>query len=191
VTLEQRQHGHGGVEQALDIGIDHLLPVLEPGAGDGLAAQRQAAIVEEAGDGTEIGGERRDGGLDALLVREVERGGVDEAGELGLERFQPLDAAACSDDLPAVPGEQPRRGGTETGGGAGDENDRHLKLLGVGEKVDGDVGARARAGDQVIVAEIDAFNMFPVAGLGKEAVLGVALEQPGPDRFARDVDENG
>ncbi|MNF14474.1 hypothetical protein D3C80_2167040 [compost metagenome] len=50
------------------------------------------------------------------------------AAQLVLQRLQAFQAAPGEHQRPAVGGETPRRGATETGGGAGDEDDlAHLQ----------------------------------------------------------------
>ena len=111
------------MQQAHDVGLDHLAPVVFANVGNGALAERQPAIVEQAVDGREIRGQGVDGAGNAVAVGQIHFPDMDLARrEFAGKRSQPVEAAAEAGDLPALLREMPCGGGAETGGGASDEN---------------------------------------------------------------------
>ena len=97
------QHGARHGHQALAVGVDHLVPVVERRLVRRLEPQRQAGVVDQQIDRREIGRQPGDRLRHGRAVAHVER--QDEqplVAELGAQRFQPIDAPTRGDD--AMPG---------------------------------------------------------------------------------------
>ena len=98
-------------EQALDIGVDHGLPVIEVALVFGFEAEGQAGIIDEYVDLLPLLGQAFDGLAGGLAVADVE--GEDEhLGALGLQLladgFQLLYVTASQDESVAIGGELAR-----------------------------------------------------------------------------------
>ena len=120
-----RQNGASAIQQALDVGVHHALPVVHGTLMGRFQAERQSGVVHQQIHLGEVGGQRSDGGVYRRFVAHVECNSVDRDGrsQFGAQGFQTILAAATDDQMPAVSGELASAGGAETGGDAGDESD--------------------------------------------------------------------
>ena len=108
-------------DEGRDVGRDHRAPVVELRLLRGLGAERQAGVVDEEVDVAPVGGQAVERGGGGGVVGDVEGERVDRIAQFGLQRVEPVGAAAGGDDAPAGADEFLGGGGTDAGGGAGDE----------------------------------------------------------------------
>jgi hypothetical protein len=136
------EDGAGGVEEALDVGVHHLVPVARVALLDGFEAAAEAGVVDEDVDLGPVGGEVAEGVGDDAGVADVE---LDEVGfgtvgllQLGREGFEPLLTAGGEDEAGAGGGEGARAGRTDARAGSGDEDgageSTHLQTSGGDEE---------------------------------------------------------
>ena len=119
-----RQDRVGHRHQTFDVGVDHLLPVVEIGALGRLEAAREPGVVDQQIDRGQLRREPGDRALDRGAVPHVERQRQrDRVAELGRERREPLGAAADGDDAVATRREAASNRDAESRGGASDEDD--------------------------------------------------------------------
>ena len=112
----------GAVDQALAVGVDHLVPVVKVGLLGGPEAEREARVVDEHVDGAELLRQALDRGGDAGPVPDVELQREDLRAELVGEILQPVSAAGGHDDARTVGGEPAGHRGAEAAARPGDED---------------------------------------------------------------------
>jgi hypothetical protein len=110
------------VNDALDVGVDHRLPIVEIGLGRGLEAEREPGIVDEDVGVGEGAGQGRDRGLDRRALAHVEMQRMKIRAEFLRQHREAIVAPPGADDLHPGLDVAPRQGGAESGRGAGDEN---------------------------------------------------------------------
>jgi hypothetical protein len=118
------EHGARQVDQALAVGVDHLVPVVEVGALRRLEALGEAGVVDQDVDRGKRGRQRPHRALDGLAVAHVELEGEHAIAELGDELRQPVGAARACDDPGTAGGKLPHGRRAEPGAGAGDKHRR-------------------------------------------------------------------
>jgi len=107
-----RQHRAGHVEQALDVGVDHLFPVLQVGLVDLVEPAREPRVVDQDVHRLPAFGQGRDGGCDCLCIAHVQhdRVGLDAVlcGQFPGQRVEAFLAARGQDQVDALGGQRPR-----------------------------------------------------------------------------------
>src|SRR6202042_552372 len=121
-----RQHRAGAVDQALAVGVDHLVPVVQVGVLGRVQAEREAGVVHQQVYRPEPLRQRGDVRRDAVTVPDVKLHREDLPAELVLEILQPIRAAGGGDDARTVGGEPAGYCGAEAAARAGDEHDGWL-----------------------------------------------------------------
>jgi hypothetical protein len=113
----------GDVDQALAVGVDHLVPVVEVGVLGRAETEREAGVVDEQVDRGEIAGERGNGGGHGVTVADVERHRQQRGAEFGGQVLEAVHPAGGRDD-PGARGREPARDrGTEPAARTRDEHD--------------------------------------------------------------------
>ena len=118
-----RDGGAGGVEQALQVEVDHPLPFLGGRVLD-RPQEHHAGVVDDDVEPAQLVDRAVDGGDRLLLLGDVgldrERG-VPRSADLGRQALEPLEPAGGDRDLGAEGGELPRGRLADPAAGAGDQ----------------------------------------------------------------------
>ena len=118
-----RQRGGDAVEHALDVDVDHSVPVLDLAALE-RRVRHQPGIVDDHVDPAVQPHRAVDQALDLLALGDVGlHDGVAAARQLLGQRLEPIDPPRAEHELRALRGEQPRRRLAEPAAGAGDDDD--------------------------------------------------------------------
>ncbi|MCY1399011.1 hypothetical protein D9M71_140600 [compost metagenome] len=120
---QPRQQQAGAVHQALDIGVDHGVPVVQVAVGCRVSAQSQAGIVDKAGELVELCRQTCNGLFHGLAITHVQHQAVYPGllREFGTQGIQALFTAPGQHQRPARLGETAGTGFAKSRGGPGDE----------------------------------------------------------------------
>ncbi|MCY1181220.1 hypothetical protein D9M73_217130 [compost metagenome] len=120
---QPRQQQAGAVHQALDIGIDHGVPVVQVALGRRVGTQGQASIVDKPGERVEFGRQTGNGLLHGLAITHVQHQAVYPGlfRQFGTQGIQALFTAPGQHQRPASPGKTAGTSFAKSRGGPGDE----------------------------------------------------------------------
>jgi len=196
VTLDHAGHNCAGdVEQPLDVGVDHLFPVVGIASIELFESAGETGVVDEDLDGLPGGGQVVDGGLDGFAIPDIEGEAVDGFGsgfgglygDVGkLFRTAGGEEQAC-----ALGCKGKSRGRSDSRAGTGDEDNLSLEFHGSilltargrplesaaemrqGEKNEGHLERRIGLPSAVL------FNMLEMIGVGPFITLPLVLAAAG------------
>ena len=121
----------GDVEQALDVGVDHLFPVLDFAHVELVEAAAEAGVVDQDVDLGPLGRQIVDGVLHGAMVAHIKVDGVHRGGAAlhGLrgDLGEAAGAAGSQQETGSFGGKGKSSGRSDAGAGSGDEDDLSFK----------------------------------------------------------------
>jgi len=120
-----RQDRPRDVEQALEIGVDHPVPVVRVAFLEGREAGRETGVIDQHVRHRAGGDERVHRGVHGCAVPHIDPGDVDRhaAGtELRLELLEPIEPPRPEDEMRPVRGEPPGARGADARARASDQD---------------------------------------------------------------------